>query len=163
MFTLGLSSGSDVQLKANTRHHCKKVSSEDYDGDCESENPGKNRVKKTANRSRILKQKPTNSVMNEERSNSTPIAPAFERMEVDADMLGLDGLVTPLPVSPIPHHLLSTSAALTPEIAQKDEKHLTIIAPPKPLFETPADKPVKKFKRKRVTKHRQMQVMAPTL
>lgn len=146
----GPSSGSDIQ---KPRHQSKKVSLEDYDGDCELEHPGKNRVTKTATRSRVLKQKPTNSLDNDS-SSSTP-APVTEGMDVDQDLLGFENLVTPLPLSPIPRHLISTPAGLTPEVTTQTKVKPTIT--PKPLFETPVEKPGKKFKRKRVAKHRQAQ------
>ena len=146
----GLSSGSDV---LNLRHQSKKVSSEDYDGDCELEPPGRNRVTRTATRSRVLKQKPTNSLDNDS-SSSTPAAVA-EGMDVDQDLLGFERLVTPLPLSPIPRHLISTPVSFTPEVVKQPKiKPPVAMTTPKPLFETPVEKPAKKLKRKRVAKYR---------
>ena len=153
---VGLSSGSDKQNVRNARHQSKKINAEDYDGDCELEQPGKNRITRTATRSRNLKQKPTNSLDNDS-SSSTPIG-GMERMDVDPDMLGFERFVTPIPVSPVPHYLRSTPQALTPDVAATKERVKPFgMATPKPLFETPAEKPEKKFKRKRVAKFRQAQ------
>ena len=112
---------------------------------------------KTGIRSRILKQKPTNSLDNDS-SSSTPAA-GTEGMEIDHDLLGFEHLVTPLPLSPIPRHFVSTPAGLTPEVvtAQSKVKPAVVMGTPKPLFETPVEKPGKKLKRKRV-KYRQAQV-----
>ena len=146
----GRSSGSDIQI---TRDWNKKISSEDYDGDCELENPGKNRITRKATRSRILKQKPANSLENDS-SSSTPAA----GMEVD--LHGFESLTTPLPLSPISSSFISTCtpSALTPEVCTEHEIEPSVaMAMSKPLFQTPVEKPAKKYKRKRVPKCRQAQ------
>ncbi|XP_028409799.1 uncharacterized protein LOC114532486 [Dendronephthya gigantea] len=148
----GISSGSDKQNAKNSRHQTKKINSEDYDGDCELDQPGKNRITRTATRSRNPKQKLTNSFENDS-SSSTPVA-GMEGMDVDQEMLGLERFVTPIPISPVPHYR-STPHSLTPDIpATKGKVKSVAMATPKPLFNTPAEKPGKKFKRKRVAKYR---------
>lgn len=171
--SIGPSSGSDVQ---KARHQSKKSGSEDYDGDCELEHPGWNRVKKIATRSRVLKPRPTNRLDNDS-SSSTPAAPA-EGMDIDHDdLVGFVHLHTPLPVSPVSQYLVSTPAnvttgnattevspelfaSVTPDVAttQSKLKPAAVAAVPKPLFETPVEKPVKKFKRKRAAKYQRAQV-----
>ena len=155
---IGPSSGSDIQNIPNTRHQSKKINSEGYDGDCEIENE-KNRPTKKGTRSCMGKQKSTNS-LNKDSTSSTS-APATE--EMDVDLLGFERLVTPLPLSPLPCHLVSTPAQLTPELlnvrgSQIKCKSPVVMAAPKLLFETPIEKPEKKTKRKRIARHRQAQV-----
>jgi hypothetical protein len=46
---------------------------------------------------------------------------------------------------------------LTPEVVKQYESKQAVVTP-KPLFQTPVEKPAKKFKRKRVAKYRLVQV-----
>jgi hypothetical protein len=76
---------------------------------------------------------------------------------MEVDMHGFDCLATPLSLSPISRHPTSSPSMLTPEVVTQAEVKQAVVTP-KPLFQTPVEKPAKKFKRKRVAKYRLVQV-----
>lgn len=155
----GPSSGSDVQkpesLK-NLRHQNKKINPEDYDGDCELERYDKNRVTRTATRSRVLKQKLSTNVRSDS-SSSTPVT----HMDVD-DFFGFENLTTPVPCSPVPLLSLATPKGVSPLPGVRPTASTSAPLTSKPIFETPVEKPVKKYKRKRMARVRQQNNVKPT-
>ena len=143
----GLSHGPPEISRPFITFQNKKVYPEDYDGDCELERHDKNRVTKTGVRSRVLKQKLTN-YLNSDSSSSTPVT----QMDVDTNYYGFENLTTPVPCSPVPRFNIDTPKDAPTDVVRKPSP--AVISAPRPIFETPLEKPVKRFKRKRVARVR---------
>lgn len=78
-------------------------------------------------------------------------------MDVD-DYFGFENMTTPVPCSPVPHFSIANTKDTPSGEVTGPKGSPAVTQMTKTIFETPVEKPVKRFKRKRVSRVRQVSV-----